>query len=146
MSNSPGIAVTAEPLPPSRAVVSRAPGRPTLPPPALTTETVAQRQGRPTRFQVRAAQPETDGSGAGKRPAQQLQKARAAAQHQTPRPSQAASAGFLAQVLAQAQDGKSESPLQHHRDGPDLGSSAYRRAGGEPPIYPEAATRFRLAV
>lgn len=145
MSNFVGIAVTAEP-PPSRAVVPRAPNRPARSLPAFTTETVAQRQGRPARFQTRPVQRETDGSGAGKQPARPPLASQADRQHQAPRLTAAPSAGYLAQVLAQTPDGKSEGPLQRHRDGPSLGSSAYRRAGGEPPIYPDAATLVRLTV
>jgi hypothetical protein len=36
--------------------------------------------------------------------------------------------------------------LQRHRDGAALGSDAYRRAGGQPPVYPTSAIVFRLAV
>lgn len=141
MSNSVGIAVTAEPLPSSRAVVPRAPTRPDLLPRPPASETAAQRQGRPTSLQARPAEQEADGSGAGKQPPRTPP-----AGGRPQAPPLAASAGFLAQVLAQAPDGRSESALQRHRDGPGLGSSAYRRAGGEPPLYPEAATLFRLSV
>jgi hypothetical protein len=36
--------------------------------------------------------------------------------------------------------------LQHHRDGPAKGSDAYRRAGGEPEVFPTGPTVFRMAV
>ncbi len=146
MSNSAGIALTTEPLPSSRAVVPRAPTRPALPPRAFATDTVAHRQGRPARSQAQPVQQETDGSGAGKPPARPPLAPTSNRQQQAPRPAPASSAGYLAQMLAQAPDGKSEGPLRHHRDGPGLGSAAYRRAGGEPPVYPEAAKLVRLTV
>lgn len=146
MSSSVGIAVTAEPQPPSRAIVPRAPNRSAPSPPAFATETVAQRQGRPARSQARPVQRETEGSGAGKQPARQPLASPPDRQQPAPGFSPATSAAYLAQALGQAPDEGSEGPLQRHRDRPSLGSGAYRRAGGEPPIYPEAARLVRLTV
>jgi hypothetical protein len=143
MSNSAGIAIAGEPLPPSRAVVPRAPHPP--PPQSLSTDAPSQRRGRSLGFQARPARQETGGSGPGRRPAQ-APAARPAVESHAPRHASKAAAGYLAQLLAQAGDGPDEGPLQRHRDGPSLGSAAYRRAGGEPAVYPEAATLFRLAV
>ena len=55
-----------------------------------------------------------------------------------------ASAGFMAQVLNQAWGGGPSAGLPGHLDGALLGSDAYRRAGGEPALYPTGATLFRL--
>lgn len=56
------------------------------------------------------------------------------------------SAGFAAQLLGQDDDVGPEgrgsvSELEHHRV-----SNAYRRSGGEPPLFPESAAVFSLAV
>jgi hypothetical protein len=55
-------------------------------------------------------------------------------------------ATFMAQVLGQTGDRTEGSVVREHRDGPALGSTAYRRAGGEPAIFPSDATLLRLAV
>ncbi|MFQ5775932.1 MAG: hypothetical protein ACE5GS_15535 [Kiloniellaceae bacterium] len=56
-----------------------------------------------------------------------------------------ASARFLIQVLAQDL-GPPAGPLAQHRDGAVLGSDAYRRAGGQPPLYSQRPTVFRITV
>ena len=56
------------------------------------------------------------------------------------------SAGFLTQILGQATDVDRPEGLQRHRDGPAKGSDAYRRAGGEPVVFPKGPTVFRMAV
>jgi len=55
------------------------------------------------------------------------------------------SSSFLAQVLGQDL-GPAGNIVALHRDGPALGSDAYRRAGGEPAIYSEEPRLLRLAV
>lgn len=52
---------------------------------------------------------------------------------------------FLAQVLSQKL-GPAGTVVALHRDGPSLGSDAYRRAGGEPVIYSEQPQLLRIAV
>lgn len=52
---------------------------------------------------------------------------------------------FLAQVLSQDL-GPAATVVALHRDGPTLGSDAYRRAGGEPVIYSEQPQLLRIAV
>jgi hypothetical protein len=52
---------------------------------------------------------------------------------------------FLAQVLSQDL-GPAGAVVALHRDGPTLGSDAYRRAGGEPVIYSEQPHVLRIAV
>ncbi len=37
-------------------------------------------------------------------------------------------------------------PLAHHREGSELGSEAYRRAGAGPTHYSEQPALFRIAV
>ena len=56
------------------------------------------------------------------------------------------SAGFLTQILGQAAGFDGPEALQRHRDGPARGSDAYRRAGGEPEVFPTGPTVFRMAV
>ncbi|MFQ6018066.1 MAG: hypothetical protein ACE5KF_07700 [Kiloniellaceae bacterium] len=60
-------------------------------------------------------------------------------------PSNSPSSHFLVQMLGQKL-GPSARLLTQHRDGPVLGSDAYRRAGGEPALYTDQATVFRIAV
>jgi hypothetical protein len=50
----------------------------------------------------------------------------------------------MAQVLNQTWGSGPSAGLPDHRDGAVLGSDAYRRAGGEPALYPTGATLFRL--
>ncbi len=58
-----------------------------------------------------------------------------------------ASTHFLAQMLGQGQGvGAPAGPLAHHRDGAELSSEAYRRAGAEPAHYSERPALFRIAV
>jgi hypothetical protein len=57
-----------------------------------------------------------------------------------------AAPGFVAQILGQASGPQPDQPLARHRDGPVLGSAAYRRAGGEPALYRSDPALFRLAV
>ncbi len=52
---------------------------------------------------------------------------------------------FLVQILGQNLNA-SAGALSEHRDGPALGSDAYRRAGAEPEPYPEEPAIFRVAV
>ncbi len=52
---------------------------------------------------------------------------------------------FLVQMLGQGA-GTPMGTLAHHRDGAELGSEAYRRAGAEPAHYSERPTLFRIAV
>lgn len=56
------------------------------------------------------------------------------------------SAGFLTQILGQATAFTEPDELRQDRDGPAKGSNAYRRAGGEPAVYPTDPTVFRFAV
>jgi len=56
-----------------------------------------------------------------------------------------ASSHFLVQILGQGA-GTPAGPLAHHRDGAELGSVAYRRAGAEPAHYSERPALFRIAV
>ncbi|MEE9234127.1 MAG: hypothetical protein V3U28_01640 [Candidatus Acidoferrales bacterium] len=56
-----------------------------------------------------------------------------------------ASTHFLVQILGQGA-GTPAGPLAHHRDGAELGSEAYRRAGAEPAHYSERPALFRIAV
>ncbi len=55
-------------------------------------------------------------------------------------------AGFLTQILGQTAGSEGAQGLRHNRDGPTKGSDAYRRAGGEPAVYPSSPTVFRIAV
>ncbi len=57
-----------------------------------------------------------------------------------------ASTGFVAQVLGQYSEPVGFGAFGRHRDAPELGSHAYRRAGGEPALYSENAALIRLAV
>ncbi len=50
-----------------------------------------------------------------------------------------------AQALALA-DEPDTAALARRRDGPALGSLAYRQAGGEPVLYSQEPTIFRVAV
>ncbi len=68
------------------------------------------------------------------------------AQDSAPESGPDAATGFLAQVLGQAAESGAHGPLAGHRDGPTLGSEAYRRAGGEPALYSPEPALFRLAV
>ncbi len=52
---------------------------------------------------------------------------------------------FLVQMLGQGA-GTPMGTLAHHRDGAELGSEAYRRAGAEPAHYSERPALFRIAV
>ncbi len=52
---------------------------------------------------------------------------------------------FLVQILGQGA-GTPTGPLAQHRDGAELGSAAYRRAGAEPAHYSERPALFRIAV
>ncbi len=54
-----------------------------------------------------------------------------------------ASTHFRVQMLGQ---GAPAGPLAHHRDGAELSSEAYRRAGAEPAHYSEQPALFRIAV
>ncbi len=54
-----------------------------------------------------------------------------------------ASTHFLVQMLGQ---GAPAGPLAYHRDGAELSSEAYRRAGAEPVHYSEQPALFRIAV
>ena len=56
------------------------------------------------------------------------------------------STSFVAQVLGQYSETVGFGALGRHRDAPELGSHAYRRAGGEPALYPANAALIRLAV
>ncbi len=56
-----------------------------------------------------------------------------------------ASTHFLVQMLGQGA-ATPAGPLAHHRDGAELGSEAYRRAGAEPTHYSEQPALFRIAV
>lgn len=56
-----------------------------------------------------------------------------------------ASSGFLVQVIGQGR-GPVPRPLAQHRDAAVLGSEAYRRAGGQPPLYSDQPTVFRITV
>ncbi len=56
-----------------------------------------------------------------------------------------ATSKFLAQVLGQ-DPGSSTDVVVLHRNGPTLGSDAYRRAGGEPTYYSEHPRVLRIAV
>lgn len=57
-----------------------------------------------------------------------------------------ASTTFAAQLLGQASTRDEDRFPPHHRDGAELGSVAYRRAGGEPTIYSSEAALIRIAV
>lgn len=63
----------------------------------------------------------------------------------TPLAQQTAVAQFLAQMLNQ-DIGPIDTALAEHRDGPALGSTAYRRAGAEPPVYSEQPMLFRVSA
>ncbi len=52
---------------------------------------------------------------------------------------------FLVQILGQGA-GAPAGPLAQHRDGAELSSEAYRRAGAEPAHYSEEPALFRIAV
>lgn len=52
---------------------------------------------------------------------------------------------FLVQILGQNLNAPAGA-LSEHRDGPALGSDAYRRAGAEPEPYPDRPAIFRVAV
>ncbi len=56
-----------------------------------------------------------------------------------------ASTHFLVQMLGQGAS-RPAGPLAHHRDGAELSSEAYRRAGAEPAHYSEQPALFRIAV
>ncbi len=56
-----------------------------------------------------------------------------------------ASTHFLAQMPGQGM-GAPAGPFAHHRDGAELSSEAYRRAGAEPARYSERPALFRIAV
>jgi hypothetical protein len=56
-----------------------------------------------------------------------------------------ATSPFLAQILGQDL-GPAGNVVALHRDGPNLSSDAYRRAGGEPVIYSEEPRILRIAV
>ncbi len=53
---------------------------------------------------------------------------------------------YLAQLLGQEGEARDGSPVTEHRDGPLLGTEAYRRAGADPLLYSEDPEIFRLAV
>lgn len=57
------------------------------------------------------------------------------------------SSPFMAQLIAQ-DPGVPEAvvDLSGHRDGPAMGSDAYRRIGATPPLYSEEPAYFRIAV
>lgn len=57
-----------------------------------------------------------------------------------------ASSGFVTQLLGQISEREELRGLRGHLQGPELGSHAYRRAGGSPALYPEGASLLRLAV
>ena len=57
-----------------------------------------------------------------------------------------ASSGFVAQLLGQGSEREDLRGLRGHLQGPELGSHAYRRAGGSPALYPEGAALLRLAI
>ncbi len=52
---------------------------------------------------------------------------------------------FLVQILGQNLNAPAGA-ISEHRDGPALGSDAYRRAGAEPEPYPDRPAIFRVAV
>ncbi len=56
-----------------------------------------------------------------------------------------ATSHFLVQILGQGA-GTPGGPFAQHRDGAELGSEAYRRAGAEPAHYSERPALFRIAV
>ena len=56
------------------------------------------------------------------------------------------SIGFLAQVFGQESGLRDPTPLGGHRDGPSLGSRAYRRAGADPELYSEDSALIRFAA
>ncbi len=56
-----------------------------------------------------------------------------------------ASALFLAQMIGQTEE-PIGGPLASHRDGAEIGSDAYRRAGAAPPHYSEQPALFRVAI
>ena len=58
----------------------------------------------------------------------------------------AGSLRFLAQVFGQESGHRDAAPLVGHRDGPNLGSQAYRRAGADPEFYSEDSALIRFAV
>ncbi len=147
MSNLPAAVQTSVHPSPTRALAPAAPAREGRSADVLRSQTVSQRQDAPARFRARTAPEEARGSRAGPRsasappdsPPQAPDGRRAGAPF-------AAATSFVAQVLGQAPEEEIESPLLRHRDGPSLGSEAYRRAGGDPPVYTEAPSLFRLAV
>ena len=53
---------------------------------------------------------------------------------------------YLAQLLGQEGEARDGGPVTEHRDGPLLGTEAYRRAGADPLLYSGDAEVFRLAV
>jgi hypothetical protein len=61
-------------------------------------------------------------------------------------PLQAGSVAFLTQLLGQASETAQAHAVLGHRDGPSLGSEAYRRAGGEPALYRSDPALFQIAV
>ncbi len=107
-----------------------------VPPPPLREEPQA-RQSRQDLTEDRGRARRTD-----------LAFGRSRPQH-TPAPSfvpeDFATSGFLAQILGQ-NPGSTTNIVALHRDGPTLGSEAYRRAGGEPTYYSEQPRILRIAV
>jgi len=65
--------------------------------------------------------------------------------HLEPAPSPGASSGFLAQFLAQA-GAEAGNAQPRHQGVSAQGSEAYRRAGGQPPLYSEEPIFIRLDV
>lgn len=142
MSNLPAAVQSTAPLPAARALAPAVQGR-VGSARVIPAESAAARPGASNGFKARPAQPEARGTGSDARPAAPGDALR---DREGRGAGFAAATGFLAQVLGQAPDPEAESPLLRHRDGPSLGSQAYRRAGGEPPVYSEAPNLIRLSV
>jgi hypothetical protein len=144
MSDPSGLILVSGPSSPSRAV------QPTAAVPHVPVQEVQAARKlapfgqAPDRFQAHTKRHEPDSPGTDAVPKADR---RAAGPHLeaaiATRPS-GASAGFMTQVLGQALGGEVSAGLPGHRDGAALGSDAYRRAGGEPALYPTGATLFRL--
>jgi len=58
----------------------------------------------------------------------------------------AASLWFLAQVLGQGSESAQTAVMDGHRDAPQIGTAAYRRADAVSDVYPEQATAFSVDV
>jgi hypothetical protein len=141
MSDLSGLISVSGPSPSSRAIqpTAAAPHAPVQQ--VQAARKLAPFDQAPNRFQARR-EPDSPGTDAIPKAAR-----RAAGPHLeaaiAARPS-GASTGFMTQVLGQVLGGEFSAELPGHRDGAVLGSDAYRRAGGEPALYPTGATLFRL--